>query len=86
MITKQFLLGFSYYPNADSAAIVLSVSEDYPMHQAGILPDDVITHIDGVKLSTGAELASYMDAHPLDGTPVKVTFERKSGEENFQLK
>lgn len=78
VLTKQYLLGFSYYPNADSAAEVLSVNENFPFHQAGILPGDVVTHINGVKLSTGAELSTYMDSHPLDGSVVSVTYERKT--------
>lgn len=77
VLTKQYLLGFSYYPNADSVPEVLSVNENFPFHLAGILPGDVITHVNGEKLSTGAELSTYMDAHPLDGSVVSVTYERK---------
>lgn len=76
ILTKQYLLGFSYYPYEDSAAKVLSVNENFPFHQAGILPEDVVTHINGVEVSTGAELSSYMDSHPLDGSVVSVTYER----------
>ena len=80
VMTKQYLLGFNYYPNTDSPAEVLSVSENFPLHKAGILPGDIITHVDGVKLSTGAELSVYMDAHPLNGSVVSVTYERKTEE------
>lgn len=76
VLTKQYLLGFSYYPYEDSAAKVLSVNENFPFHLAGILPEDVVTHINGVEVSTGAELSSYMDSHPLDGSVVSVTYER----------
>lgn len=76
VLTKQYLLGFSYYPYEDSAAKVLSVNENFPFHLAGILPEDVVTHINGVEVSTGAELSSYMDSHPLDGSVVAVTYER----------
>ncbi len=77
-LTKQYLLGFTYYPNADSVAEVSSVTENFPFHQAGILPGDVVTHVNGEKLSTGAELSIYMDSHPLDGSLVSVTYERKT--------
>ena len=77
-LTKQYLLGFSYYPNAESVAEISTVTESFPFHQAGILPGDVITHINGEKLSTGAELSVYMDSHPLDGSVVSVTYERKT--------
>lgn len=76
VLTKQYLLGFSYYPNTDSAAEILSVSENFPFHLAGILPGDVVTHVNGVELSTGAELSAYMDAHPLDGSAVSITYKR----------
>ncbi len=78
ILTKQYLLGFSYYPNADSGAEVLSVNENFPFHQAGILPGDVVTHVNGTSLSTGAELSNYMDSHPLDGSVVSVTYDRKT--------
>lgn len=77
-IMKQYLLGFSYYPYEDSAAVVLSVNENFPLHQAGVLPDDIITHVNGEKFVSGAELSAYMDAHPLDGSNVTVTYERKT--------
>lgn len=76
VLTKQYLLGFSYYPNTDGAAEVLSVNENYPFHLAGILPKDIITNINGTEIATGAELSIYMDAHPLDGSAVLVTYER----------
>lgn len=79
VLTKKYLLGFNYYPYTDSTAEVLSVNENFPFHLAGILPGDVVTHINGVKVSTGAELSAYMDAHPLDGSVISVTYERKEG-------
>ena len=82
ILTKQYLLGFTYYPNADSVAEVSSVTENFPFHQAGILPGDVVTHVNGKKLSTGAELSVYMDSHPLDGSLVSVTYERKTDSGN----
>ena len=77
-MTKKYLLGFNYYPKADTPAEVSGVMENYPFHKAGILPGDVVTHVNGVEVSTGAELANYMDAHPLDGRAVSVTFDRKT--------
>ena len=74
--TKQFLLGFNYYADETPGAKVIGVTEDYPMHAAGILPDDIITEVNGVKISNGAELSAYMGSHPLDGTIVSVTYNR----------
>ena len=77
-LTKQYLLGFTYYPDAEKAAEISTVSENYPMHLAGLLPGDVITHVNGEKISTGAELSVYMDSHPLNGSIVTVTYDRKT--------
>ncbi len=78
VLRKQYLLGFSYYPNTDGPAEVLSVNENFPFHLAGILPGDVVTHVNGVEFSTGAELSAYMDSNPLDGSMLSVTYMRKT--------
>ncbi len=75
-LTKQYLLGFNYYADENPGAKIIAVSEGYPMHAAGILPEDIITAVNGVEVKNGAELSVYMDSHPLDGTPVTVTYER----------
>lgn len=75
-LTKQYLLGFNYYADETPGAKILSVTESYPMHAAGLLPEDVITEVNGVAVKNGAELSAYMSGHPLDGTPVTVTYER----------
>ena len=75
-LTKQYLLGFNYYADETPGAKILSVTESYPMHAAGLLPEDVITEVNGVAIKNGAELSVYMSGHPLDGTPVTVTYER----------
>ena len=77
-LVKQYLLGFTYYPDTEKTAEISTVSENYPMHQAGLLPGDVITHVNGEKVSTGAELSVYMDSHPLNGSAVSVTYDRKT--------
>ena len=82
-LTKQYLLGFTYYPDAEKIAEISTVSENYPMHKAGLLPGDIITHVNGEKISTGAELSVYMDSHPLDGSIVSVTYERKTESGDF---
>ena len=77
-LSTRYLLGFTYYPNEGMPAEISAVSENYPLHQAGILPGDIITHINGVKVSSGLELSAYMDSNPLDGSVVSVTYERKT--------
>lgn len=80
-LTKQYLLGFNYLPSEEGKAEVLAVSENFPFHQAGILPGDIIIKINEKDISTGVELSTYMDMYPLDGSVVSVTYERGTGSE-----
>lgn len=76
-LVERYLLGFQYYPAENAPAQVSAVTENYPMHLAGVLPDDVITGINGTPIASGAELSAYMDAHPLTAdSVVSVTYER----------
>lgn len=76
-LVERYLLGFQYYPAENAPAQVSAVTENYPMHLAGVLPDDVITGINGTPIASGAELSAYMDAHPLIAdSVVSVTYER----------
>ncbi|MGN0506058.1 MAG: RIP metalloprotease RseP [Lachnospiraceae bacterium] len=76
VLTKKYILGFDYYPNTDTKAEILTVYENYPVHQAGMQPGDVITHVNGTAVTTGIELSEYMSTHPLGEASVSVTYER----------
>lgn len=76
----KYLLGFTYSGTDTGRAEVLEVSAGYPMAEAGLLAGDVITAIEGTKISTGGDLMAYFDRTPLSGEEIAVTYVR-NGEE-----
>ena len=71
---SRYLLGCSYSPSKNEPAKLLEVGVDYPLGQAGIVVGDIIVGINGTKISSGKELADYLDQNPLDGSPISITY------------
>lgn len=61
---------------------IVSVNEGGPADEAGLKANDFITAIDGVKISSMAELTSELDKHA-EGDTVKLTVVRYDGIESF---
>lgn len=61
-------------------ATVVTMEENSPMIEAGVQGGDVIKEINGEKIVISGEVGFYMALHPLDGSPVEMTFDR-NGEE-----
>lgn len=75
-VDVRYLLGFNRSPsNADSMQI-MSLISGYPLEEAGLLPGDVITGINGVKIADGKEYEAYISEHPLSDEPVDITYVR----------
>ncbi len=72
---ERYMLGFTYY-NTEEEAQVGSVTLEGAMYEAGIQAGDVICEIDGTVINSGEELETYMDAHPLDGTALRISYIR----------
>lgn len=79
----RYLLGFSYIPSDETTSKggceISALTEGYPVAQAGIKAGDVITAINGHEVLSSKALNEFMDANPLDGSPVEFTY--KHGEE-----
>lgn len=83
---EKYILGFDYYPQEEKPAEIIAVYENYPIHLAGLTAGDVITHVDGVAVATGAELSAYMTEHPLTGeTPISITYVRDGNTATVEL-
>lgn len=67
---KTHLFGFSYSAQKTDKAEVSSVSEDSPFEKAGIKQGDIITAVNGEKVSNGAELAQTIDKYNKDGNEI----------------
>ncbi len=74
LVTQNYLLGFR---RSDSSSMKIeSFLPDMPLEKAGLQVGDVITAIDGVPIADGNAYNEYLEKHPLDGSPLELTFER----------
>lgn len=80
---EQYYLGIVYSvdPKSQTPMTLSGVTKDGAAEKAGLTEGDVITAIGGQKITSGKQFSEYMDAHPLDGSEVTLTYER-DGEEN----
>lgn len=80
---KKYMLGFSYVPDGEPE--ITEVFVDGAMMKAGVLAGDVITAVDGTKVSTGEELQTYLGEHPLGENAVTITISRDGKEKEFTV-
>lgn len=81
---KKYMLGFSYVPDGEPE--ITEVFVDGAMMKAGVLAGDVITAVDGTKVSTGEELQTYLGEHPLGENAVTITVSRDGKEKEFTVR
>ena len=72
----QYLAGYTYTPGSDGPAEVSSVMKGYPAEKAGLQEGDVITAVNGTAIADAQGLADYWAEHPMDGSPVSLTYSR----------
>ena len=80
---KKYMLGFSYVPDGEPE--ITEVFVDGAMMKAGVLAGDVITAVDGTKVSTGEELQTYLGEHPIGENAVTITVSRDGKEKEFTV-
>lgn len=80
---KKYMLGFSYVPDGEPE--ITEVFVDGAMMKAGVLAGDVITAVDGTKVSTGEELQAYLGEHSLGENAVTITVSRDGKEKEFTV-
>lgn len=80
---KKYMLGFSYVPDGEPE--ITEVFVDGAMMKAGVLAGDVITAVDGTKVSTGEELQTYLGEYPLGENAVTITVSRDGKEKEFTV-
>ena len=82
-VNVRYLLGFN---RKDSTSMeVDSLIEGMPLEEAGVLPGDVITSINGVYMKDAEEYQAYIKEHPLSDTPVRITYMRDGLEYDAEL-
>ena len=77
----RYMLGCSY-DGSDNSAELKAVTTDYPLEQAGLRAGDVIININGTQISSGKEFSAYMEANPMNGEELQITYLRGGKEEN----
>jgi len=82
--SKIFKFGFSYMVD-NTAAEIQNIDRDGAFYAAGIRDKDVITALDGNKISTGNDLYSYISVHPFNGDPVVVSIKRDGKIQDFTV-
>ena len=82
---KKAIVGMSY-TTQDTKATVEQVTKNSPMAEAGVMAGDVVTEIDGTKITTGSDMAKYISEHPFGEKEVNITLDRKGKEIKVVLK
>ena len=76
----RYLLGCNFNGDDTSAMTVESVMDGMPLQEAGIQQGDVITSINGVKITNAADYQKYIQENPLTEKSVKITYSRDGQE------
>lgn len=72
---EKYMLGYTYYPDVEGKAEVITLMLGHPMAKAGIQVGDYILEIDGTVINSNKELEQYFNEHPIDGTPMEITYQ-----------
>ena len=81
---ERYLVGMDYTA-ADTEAQIGSVVKGSAMEKAGVVAGDVVTAIDGNKIATGNEMATYLEEHPFGAKEVNITLNRNGKEVNVTV-
>ena len=76
----RYLLGCNFNGDDTSAMTVESVMDGMPLQEAGIQQGDVITSINGGKITNAADYQKYIQENPLTEKSVKITYSRDGQE------
>ena len=78
---KSYKLGFYYQDTTDNSGVQITrLTEGSALREAGFLSGDVITGMNGTVVHNTEELQAYLDAHPMDGSPITVDYTRNGHE------
>ena len=72
---ERYRTGITYTAD-ESRAVLTDVEEGMPAAEAGLQSGDVIAAINGSEITTGQSMQQYFEDHPMDGSPLQITYER----------
>lgn len=79
----QYFMGISYSASDEPATV--TVTDDYPAQNAGMITGDIIVAINGTAINSGNELQKYFEEHPLDENPVTITYKHNTKEYDITI-
>lgn len=72
---KKYMVGMNYNAS-DAEAKITKVPENSAMEKAGVQSGDIVTEIDGTKISSGNQMSEYITEHPFGEKKVNITLNR----------
>ena len=74
---KSYKLGFYYQDTPDQTGVQITrLTAGSAMREAGFFAGDILTEVNGYAIHSTDELLAYFEEHPLDGSPVTISFIR----------
>lgn len=74
---SSYKLGFYYQDAQDHLGVQITrLTEGSTLRKAGFLAGDIITGLNGIGIHDTEEMLAYLEANPLDGSPVTVSYIR----------
>ena len=74
---SSYKLGFYYQDSEDNTGVLVTrLTEGSVLRKAGFLAGDIITALNGSSIHNMEELQSYLEGHPMDGSPITVSYLR----------
>lgn len=67
-------------------ARVIQVEDNSLAQEAGLMPGDIITNINGSRVDVGRDYDTYLQFYPLDGSDIKISYTRKGEKGTNQIK
>ncbi len=74
---KKYLVGMIYSPT-DEEAEISQVTRGSAMSEAGVAVGDIVTEINGTKITTGKQLSDYIEANPFSEKEIHITIKRNN--------
>ena len=75
----KYMVGMSY-TSSEGQAKISQVNRKSAMEKAGVQTGDIVTEIDGTKITTSKQMSEYIAAHPFGDKEVNMTLDRKGKE------
>ncbi|MBB2182825.1 RIP metalloprotease RseP [Lachnospiraceae bacterium MD1] len=73
------------YTRTDEPAKLASIVEGFPLDKAGIKLGDTIVAINGNRINSWNDFATYFEENPIDNTPLDLTYLRDNEEHNITI-